>query len=215
MNLIRIAIAEDEPLSIKSLLRKLEADPGISVSVIALNGKELIDALQERPIVDLILMDIKMPEVNGIETTRLVKALYPQMKVIMLTVFDDDDKIFDAIMAGASGYLLKDDSDDKITGAVRDAMNGGAAMSPTIALKVLNLVRQPLTNTQPVTDFGLTKREIELLEQLKSGRSYEQAANNMCISVGTVQRHIANIYGKLQVNNKVEAVQKATMHRLV
>ncbi len=215
MTAIRIAIAEDNTFALKAIVEKLKNTPFINIKTTAFDGTELLEALANDPVVDVILMDIQMPELNGIETTRLVKQRYPQIKVVMLTTFDDDEKIFEAIMAGASGYLLKDEREEIIVQALEQAMQGGAAMSPGIALKVLNLVRHPFNPNTAFEDFGLTKREIELLEQLKGGLSYEQIAQNLFISVGTVQKHISNVYGKLQVNNKVEAVQKAVRHRLI
>lgn len=215
MKTIRLAIAEDNTFALKAIIEKLKTMPGMVVKITAFDGVELLQALQKDPIIDIVLMDILMPELNGIETARQVKRQYPQMKVIMLTTFDDDEKIFESILAGASGYLLKDESAEKITAALQDAMEGGAVMSPAIALKTLNLIRNPLNTTVSQDDFGLTKREFELLQQLKSGLRYDQVAANLCISIGTVQKHITNIYGKLQVNNKVEAVQKATLHRLI
>lgn len=214
MKPLRLAIAEDNTFALKLIIQKIQQADGILIKTTAFDGKELLDYLQNDPVVDVILMDIQMPEMDGIETTRHLKIKYPHIKVIMLTTFDDDEKIFEAIMAGASGYLLKDESQETIIRALYETMNGGAAMSPGIALKTLNLLRNPLS-TQPVQNFGLTKREIELLHQLKSGLSYEQVATNLFISIGTVQKHISNIYGKLQVNNKTEAVQKAVQNRLV
>lgn len=216
MNVIRLAIAEDNTFALKAIVGKLKSAAGVSVKITAFDGAELLQALEKDSVIDVVLMDIQMPELNGIETTRQLKQKYPQLKVIMLTTFDDDEKIFESIMAGASGYLLKDESEKKIISALHEAMNGGAAMSPGIALKALNLIRNPFTvQTLKHDDFGLTKREIELLEQLKGGLSYEQVASNLFISIGTVQKHIGNVYRKLQVNNKVEAVQKAVQNRLV
>jgi DNA-binding NarL/FixJ family response regulator len=212
---IRIAIAEDHPYALKEVIKKLQDVDDFQIKITALDGKELIDALKEDAVIDVILMDIQMPVMDGIATTSEVKRLYPHIRVVMLTTFDDDDKIFEAIVAGAHGYLLKDESRIKIESAIRETIQGGAAMSPSIALKVLNLVRRPIDPTIITENFNLTKREIELLEQLKMGRSYEQVGQNLFISVGTVQKHISNIYHKLQVNNKVEAVQKATQHRLI
>lgn len=209
----RIAIAEDNTFALKAIVEKLRGAPEFVIKHTAFDGLELLQALKQDPVVDLVLMDIQMPELNGIETTRQLKQQFPQIKVVMLTTFDDDEKIFEAIMAGASGYLLKDEPQETVLRALRETLAGGAAMSPGIALKALNLMRNPIA--LPVHDFGLTKREIELLQQLKSGLSYEQVAGNLFISIGTVQKHISNIYGKLQVNNKVEAVQKAILNRLV
>lgn len=215
MNVIRLAIAEDNTFALKAIVEKLKNVPFVNIKITAFDGNELLEALAKDAVVDIILMDIQMPELNGIEATRRVKQRYPQIKVVMLTTFDDDEKIFEAIMAGASGYLLKDEHAGQVVQALQQAMEGGAAMSPGIALKVLNLVRHPFSATVKPETFGLTKREIELLEQLKGGLSYEQIAANLFISVGTVQKHISNVYGKLQVNNKVEAVQKALQHRIV
>lgn len=215
MTAIRLAIAEDNTFALKAIVDKLKNAGGISVKFTAFDGTELLQALENDSVVDVVLMDIQMPELNGIETTRQLKQKYPHVKVIMLTTFDDDEKIFESIMAGASGYLMKDESAEKIIQALKEATEGGAAMSPGIALKALNLIRNPFNTSVKPIDFGLTKREIELLEQLKSGLSYEQVASNLFISVGTVQKHIGNVYRKLQVNNKVEAVQKALQHRVI
>ncbi len=210
----RIAIAEDNAFAMKAIVEKLRDQKDFVIKHTAFDGAELLHLLQADAVTDLVLMDIQMPVMDGIATTRVLKQKYPHIKVVMLTTFDDDEKIFEAIMAGASGYLLKDEPRETIVRALHDTLNGGAAMSAGIALKTLNLLRNPLA-AQPTHNFGLTKREIELLQQLKGGLSYEQVAANLFISVGTVQKHIGNIYGKLQVNNKTEAVQKAVQNRLV
>lgn len=210
-----VAIAEDNSFSLKVVLDKLAGIDTVQIKHITHHGAELLEKLSMDPVVDLVLMDIEMPVMNGIETTSQVRKKYPQIRVVMLTTFDDDEKIFQAILAGASGYLLKDEEAGNIQQAFRDVENGGAPMSPAIALKVLNLVRQPLASNVPAVDFELTAREIELLEQLKSGLTYDQIAANLFISNGTVRKHIENIYRKLQVNNKVDAVQKAMRHRIV
>src|SRR5690606_38684007 len=124
-NKISIAIAEDNPLSLKSILKKLSGFEDVSVGVKAGNGSILLAALQEKQ-PDIILMDIEMPVTDGISATKQLKALYPCIKVLMLTTFDDDDKIFNAILAGASGYLLKDETAESIHKAIRDVHNGGA-----------------------------------------------------------------------------------------
>jgi len=215
MTPLRIAIAEDNTFAMKAVVEKLRNSSEFVIKHTAFDGLELLHALKKDPVVDLVLMDIQMPELNGIDATRQLKQLFPQIKVVMLTTFDDDEKIFEAIMAGASGYLLKDEPRETLMRALHETLQGGAAMSPTIALKVLSLIRNPFEASKKHEDFGLTKREVELLEQLKNGLSYEQIANNLFISIGTVQKHISNIYGKLQVNNKVEAVQKAVLNRIL
>lgn len=211
---IHIAIAEDNQMALKAIEEKLAAYSDIVVRLKAINGKilnEQIDGAQ----IDLILMDIDMPLMNGIEATKEIKKRFPQIKVLVLTTFDDDEKIFDAIMAGASGYLLKEEPKENIYRAILETMEGGAAMSPIIAMKALNLIRMPIAAQFSKQDFGLSPREIELLEQLKNGLTYDQLAANMYISVGTVRKHIENVYRKLQVNNKTNAVKVAMDNRLI
>jgi DNA-binding NarL/FixJ family response regulator len=135
---------------------------------------------------------------------------------LKLTTFDDDENIFKAIMAGANGYLLKEENSENLRQSVIETLSGGAAMSAGVALRVLNLLRNPPSlQTQNTEDYGLTKREIELLQQLKGGLSYEQIATNLFISYGTVRKHIENIYRKLQVSNKLSAVDLATKNKLI
>jgi DNA-binding NarL/FixJ family response regulator len=215
---IRIALAEDNVLLAQTIKEKLElfADR-IEFKFHAKNGNDLIEKLGKGNDVDVILMDIEMPELNGIEATEFIRNKYSGIKVIMLTVFDDEDKIFRSIQAGANGYLLKDESPDKIFESIEMIINGGAPMSPIIAAKTLELLRNPLasyTNNQE-SDFSLSKREIEVLEQLSKGEDYIRIANLLFISPATVRKHIENIYKKLEVHNKVQAVQKAIKHRII
>lgn len=212
---VKIAIAEDNSFALRACRNKVATESSFKVVNCAFNGVELLAQLLQQT-ADVILMDILMPAMDGIECTRQVKRLYPQIKVIMLTTFDDDQHILEAIMAGASGYLLKEEGAEWVVKAIKEVLEGGAPMSAGIASKVLNLLRNPLGGLPVVVqDFGLTQREIELLEQLKSGLSYEEIAVNLFISHGTVRKHINNIYTKLQVNNKVSALAKATEHRLI
>lgn len=212
---IHIAIAEDNSFALQGLKSRLSKYPEIVIKSTAKNGKELLNNLQKYHNIDLVLMDLEMPEMNGIEATKTIKTKYPQIKVLILTTFDDDENLFNAILAGASGYLLKEDNATEIFQAIMDTLSGGAAMSPVIALKTLQLIRQPIANEQKTEDFGLTEREIALLTQLKNGLTYEEVASNLHISYHTVRKHIENIYRKLQVNNKLAAVKKATENRIV
>jgi DNA-binding NarL/FixJ family response regulator len=212
---ISIAIAEDNGFALQALKERLALYPGLEIKHTARNGKELLEKLRTQHNVDLILMDLQMPEMDGVTATTEVKRLYPQIKVLILTMFDDEENLFKAIMAGAAGYILKEDSSVQIFQAIMDTISGGAAMSPGIAFKTLKLIRQPLNSREPEKqDFGLTNREIEMLNQLKNGLTYEEIAANLHISYHTVRKHIENIYRKLQVNNKVEAVKKASDHRI-
>lgn len=212
---IHIAIAEDNDFALQGLKSRLEKYPEIVIVHTAKNGKELLKLLQKNHNVDLVLMDLQMPEMDGIAATEAVKRKFPKIKVLVLTTFDDDESLFNAILAGASGYLLKEDKGMEIFQAIMNTLSGGVAMSPVIALKTLQLIRQPISKEQKTQDFGLTTREIELLTQLKNGLTYEEVASNLHISYHTVRKHIENIYRKLQVNNKVEAVKKASDNRIV
>ena len=222
--MIRIAIAEDISRIAQSLREKLELSDEFHVKLIANNGSELIRALGKDHNFDVILMDIQMPEMDGIEATEKVSVRWPHIKVVMSTVFDDENHIFDAILAGASGYLMKDEPPRKLHEAIHEVLDGGAPMSAGIARKALRMLRgaalegpassRPSDQT-PTESFGITPRETEILEHLSTGLSYDQIAGNLFISSGTVRKHIENIYRKLQVSNKVEAVQKATKNRLI
>ncbi len=213
---VKIAIAEDNSFALRACMDKMKQATDFKIVANAYNGIEMLSVLA-RHTVDVILMDIMMPGMDGITCTREVKRQHPQIKILMLTTFDDDENILNAIMAGASGYLLKDNSAANIISAINDAMDGGAPMSAGIASKVLNLLRKPqLFNRDAIIeDFGLSGREVELLGQLKNGLSYDQIADNLCISSGTVRKHINNIYRKLHVNNKVNAIAKGSANGLI
>ncbi|KAA3624323.1 MAG: DNA-binding response regulator [Flavobacterium sp.] len=216
MNL-KIAIVDDNSFLIHAIKEKLSFFDDITVKVTALNGSELMSRLEENHNINLILMDIEMPVLNGIEATRLVKQKYPQIKIIMLTAFDNDENIFNAIKAGADGYLLKEINPDELYGGIRETLNGGAAMNPSIAMKTLKLLRNPIDIHNPgdQEEISLSKREIEVLEQLSKGLSYTAIADNLFLSPSTVRKHIENIYKKLQVHSKLEAVQKARNHNII
>lgn len=212
---ITIAIAEDNSFALKACLDKLAPNREFRVVMNAFNGDELIATIEQHQ-VDLVLMDIQMPGMNGIEATQIIKQKHPELKVLMLTTFDDDENIFKSIMAGANGYLLKEENAENLRQSIIETLSGGAAMSAGVALRVLNLLRNPLqAQSSQTKDYGLTKREMELLMQLKNGLSYEQIATNLFISYGTVRKHIENIYRKLQVNNKISAVDIASKNRLI
>ncbi|MBR9855982.1 MAG: response regulator transcription factor, partial [Algicola sp.] len=182
------------------------------------NGSELLAKLEKNHNLDLVLMDIEMPVLDGIETVRIVKQKYPHIKVLMLTVFDNDENIFNAIQAGADGYLLKEIEAGKLHNAILETIGGGAAMSPSIAVKTLKLLRYPEKQESlsiQEEDILLSTREKEVLEQLAEGLSYTVIAKNLFLSPSTVRKHIENIYKKLQVHNKLEAVQKARRQSLI
>lgn len=212
---IRVALAEDNRMILKSLVEKLESYPDVMVKYTAQNGQALLNMLAKDHLVDIVLMDLQMPTLNGVETTRAIARNWPQIKVLVVTMFDDDENIFHAIMAGASGYILKEDSQAALYQNIVDTLNGGSAMSPGIAIKVLKMIRKPFQPNQANEQFGLTTREIEILNQLKSGLTYEKIADNLNISYFTVRKHIENIYKKMKVSNKLDAITKASDNNLL
>lgn len=217
--MIRIAVAEDNPFLAKSIQEKLALFPGeLKFKFHAFNGKLFLEKLAEDPMVDVILMDIQMPEMDGIETTRIISERYPQIKIIMLTVLDDEESIFQAILAGANGYLLKDENPRVLLQSILSIVEGGAPMSSGIALKALRLLRNPIKPDEEKPDTTrpeLSPREIDVLNQLSKGMDYKQIAENLIISPSTVRKHIENIYSKLQAHNKIEAVKIAQKHRII
>lgn len=212
---IKIAIVDDNTFLIHTIKEKLSFFEDLHVKFSVLNGQDLITQLEENHNLDLILMDIEMPIINGIEATKLVKQKYPHIKIIMLTVFDNDEHIFNAIKAGADGYLLKEISPKNLYAGIKDTLNGGAAMNPSIALKTLKLLRNPIDFEHEIEHIKLSDREIQVLEQLSTGLSYNIIAENLFLSSGTIRKHIENIYKKLQVHNKLEAIDKAKRNNLI
>lgn len=214
----RVAIAEDNDFLSDSIKEKLELfSDKTEYAFRARNGKDLIDKLKNDHNVDIILMDIEMPVMDGIEATQFVSENYPQISILMLTVFDDEKKIFNAVKAGAKGYLLKSEPPEKILEALEIIMEGGAPMSPVIAAKSLQLLKNPNRSelSENRDDFSLTKREIEVLIQISNGLDYNEIGENLFISPATVRKHIENIYRKLQVNNKMRAVKKALENKII
>ena len=166
---------------------------------------------------DIILMDIEMPGMSGIEAVRTIKKEFPQVQILMQTVFDDDDRVFDSICAGASGYILKNFINTKLVDSIKELQYGGSPMSPAIARKVLTRMQQiPDQVIVPeAPDYHLTNLEKEVLACMVNGLSYKMIANELQIGYETVRRHIKNIYKKLHVASLTEMVAKAIQQRIV
>ena len=215
--IIKTVIVDDNTFLIKAIQEKLSFFDDIQIKFTALDGSDLLTKISNNHNIDVILMDIDMPVLNGIEATEIIKNKYPHIKVIMLTVFDNDENIFNAIKAGADGYLLKEVEPKTLYEGIIDTLNGGAAMNPSIALKTLKLLRNPidLDNKKEEEIIKLSAREIDVLEQLSKGLNYINIAENLFLSPATVRKHIENIYTKLQVHNKLETVQKAKKNNLI
>ncbi len=208
---IKISIYDDNTALLESLSYLIRGTEGFELCCALPNAANILsDCKTNGP--DVILMDIDMPGLSGIEATLLVKNTYPEVNVMMLTVFEDKSKIFDALCAGATGYLLKKTSSMQIIEAIVELHKGGSPMSSGIARKVLEYFTKPVNSQDK---YQLTPRELEVLQRLLVGDSYKMVADACCISIGTVYTHINNIYKKLQVNSKSEAVIKAIKERLV
>lgn len=213
--MIKIALAEDNSFLAQSLINKLGLFDDFKVKFHAVDGQDLLNKLDSNSNVDVVLMDIQMPNLNGILATKELSKKYPHIKVIMLTVVDDEQSIYESIKSGAIGYLLKESKPKEIFDSIHQIMAGGAPMSPEIARKALRIIQNPNSLENEAQDFNLSSRETDVLKQLCAGLNYQQIASNLIISPNTVRRHIENIYKKMNVKNKAELVQKAYQHRLI
>lgn len=210
--MIKIVLYEDNPQLREGLSMLLNGSDGFEVVAAFKNCNNVVsevEALQP----DVVLMDIDMPGTNGIDGLKLIRQNNAEVKVLMLTVFDDNKNVFDAIRNGANGYLLKKTPPAKLLEYVQEAHSGGAPMSSSIATQVLKMFSE--ANTPSGDDYHLSEREKQVLQLLVNGYSYKMIASEMYISIDTVRSHIKKIYEKLHVNSKSEAVAKAFKDRLV
>ncbi len=210
-----LAIVDDKRTIRLSLQQRLSADGAYEVLFTAENGLDFLEKMVEARksvLPDLVLMDIDMPVMDGIEAVAQAKDRYPAIKILMLTVFDDDDKIFNAIKAGANGYLLKEEPLEKIKDAINDLIEDkGAPMSPSIARKTLHLLMQArlegFTTAESQEAYNLSQREKSVLELLVEGLEYKEIGARMEVSPNTIRNHIVNIYRKLHVSSKAQAIR--------
>jgi DNA-binding NarL/FixJ family response regulator len=213
MKTIRVIIFEDNRNLREGLFQLINGSQGFECAGAFANCTELEnDILQTNP--DVILMDIEMPGISGIEAVKIAKEKFPEVKILMETIFDDNDKIFHSICNGADGYILKSTPPVQILEAIKEVYEGGSPMTPSIARKVLKMVKHTPIN-EGRNDFNLSEREKEVLKYLVEGMSYKLIAESCFISPETVGGHIKNIYKKLQVHSKGEAVAKAIKGRIV
>ena len=210
---IRVAIFEDNKNLRDSLFQLIDGSPGFKCVGAFPNCNELYnDIRQSKP--DVVLMDIEMPGISGIEAVWLIKENYPEVKILMETIFEEDEKVFASICNGAEGYILKNTPPAEILEAIREIHEGGAPMTPSIASKMLKMFRAQSTPHKQ-QEVGLSLREKEILTCLVEGMSYKMIAEHCFISLDTVNGHIRNIYKKLQVHSKSEAVVKAIKGKIV
>ncbi len=213
MQLIKVAVFEDNKPRRELLEMLLNSTEGIMCCGAYPDGRDaLIHIAGNMP--DVVLMDIDMPNINGIQTLTAIRSQYPSLKVLMQTVFEHEDKIFDSILAGADGYILKKTPPAKLLEAVHEVMAGGAPMTPTVARQVLLLFNNRHQKI-PKNNFDLTERELEILSLLVNGFSYKMIAEKCSVSYPTVNTHISHIYQKLHVQSGTEAVAKAIQEKIV
>jgi DNA-binding NarL/FixJ family response regulator len=209
---LKVGIIEDQSKIREGLRSLIDGTDGYSC-VCSFGSMEEALAKIDRELPDVLLVDIGLPGMSGIEGMRRIKDLHPGLSVLMLTVYDDDQRIFDALCAGASGYLLKKTPPARLLESLNEVMGGGAPMSPDVARRVVAIFRE----IRPPAEAGyqLTPHEIRILKLLVEGHNYKTAADQLDVSINTIRFHMRSIYEKLQVHSKSEAVSKALRHRIV
>jgi DNA-binding NarL/FixJ family response regulator len=213
MKEIRVVLFDDNTQLRESMFNLVDASEGFTCAGAFANCEDVVAKIEAtQP--DVILMDIEMPMISGIAAVKTIKQNFPGIKILMETIFEDDDKIFQSICNGAEGYILKNTPPEEILDSIKEIHEGGAPMTPAIALKVMRMFKQNLSVDKD-DSFHLSSREKEILKYLVEGMSYKMIADNCFISIETVSGHIKNIYKKLQVHSKSEAVAKAIKGKIV
>jgi two-component system, NarL family, response regulator LiaR len=213
MSVIKVAIFEDNDQLCEMLSQMIALSDDVQCTGAFKDANNIENKMQVAA-PDVVLMDIDMPGVNGIEAVKIINDKFPAVLIMMQTVFEDSEKVFDSIRAGANGYLLKNSLNYQLIPAIRELMAGGAPMSAGIAKKVLDCFRQQSPYIKK-EEYKLSEREKQILECLTQGMSYKIIADACFISLDTVKFHLKNIYDKLHVNSKSEAVIKAMKYRLI
>lgn len=211
--MIKVMICDDQAIVRDGLEMLLKLERDIEVVGLAQDGEQALELIPKTS-PDLVLMDLKMPGMNGIEATRRIRQIYPEIKVLVLTTYDDDEWVFDAIRAGASGYLLKDTPREKVVEAIKGTISGAAYVDPAVAGKILKYTAsQQIYPVTQITD-KLTSREEDVLRLMARGMSNAQIAAKLHLSEGTVRNHVSSIFSKLDVVDRTQAVIIAIQHGL-
>ena len=210
---MKIVICDDQAIMRDGLEMLLNLEKDIQVVGLAQDGAEAVEQVaQHQP--DLVLMDLKMPGMNGIEATRQIRARYPAVKVLVLTTYDDDEWVFDAIRAGAAGYLLKDTPREEVLKAIRGTVGGKSFVDPAVAGKLLDQVADGQTQPATLITDKLTRREVDILHQLARGLNNATIAEQLYLSEGTVRNYVSAIFTKLDVSDRTQAAVIAIRHGL-
>jgi DNA-binding NarL/FixJ family response regulator len=210
---MRVVICDDQAIVRDGLTMLLKLEPDIEVVGTTEDGAAAVEMVaKEKP--DLVLMDLKMPIMNGVEATRQIKTNYPEVKILVLTTYDDDEWVFDAIQAGAAGYLLKDTPRDEVVKAVKGTASGKTYVDPSVAGKVLEQVSSHQTQPATLITGKLTEREIEVLRLIARGLNNKDISEQLFLSEGTVRNHVSAILAKLGVSDRTQAAVIAIQHGL-
>ncbi len=211
---MKVLICDDQAIVRDGLAALLKLAPDIKVTGTAEDGAAALDAVsKQKP--DLVLMDLKMPVLNGVEATRQIRTMYPDVKVLVLTTYDDDEWVFDAIKAGASGYLLKDTPPDELVKAIMGTATGKTFLDPSIAGKILDQASSRQTRPPTLITGKLTDREVEVLRLLAKGLNNSAISDRLFLSEGTVRNRVSAIMAKLEVTDRTQAAVIAIQHGLI
>ena len=214
MEPVKVYVVEDQPKILKSLIKLLGGFKEIEIVGKALSGEESLEGIAAKQ-PEVVLLDLGLPQMSGIEVTREIKKKYPKMEVLIFTVFDEEEKVMEAIQAGASGYLLKGMEAEKIVEAIREVKDGGSVIQPSLAR---SLLRQFQVQAEPGKEEpfpNLTPREVEILQIIAKGLSNAEAAKVLKISRATIRTHLEHIYAKMAVSNRVEAITEGIRQGLI
>jgi two-component system, NarL family, response regulator LiaR len=212
--MIKVLVCDDQEIVCEGLRKILDSDPEIEVMAAAHNGMEALDLItRQKP--DLVLMDLKMAGMNGIQATRKIREKYPDIPVLVLTTYEDDEWLFDAIRSGAAGYLLKDTPGEELQKAVKGTVQGESYIDPAVARKILLNINQPSPLAPIPTTIDLSEREKEVLQLLTRGYSNADIAEQLFLSEGTVRNYTSAIFAKLGVADRTQAVLAALRYGLV
>ncbi|MCI3926955.1 response regulator transcription factor [Paenibacillus sp. TRM 82003] len=210
--MIRVLLAEDQAMVRYGLKMMIETDPELRVAGEAANGKEAI-ALCEKQAFDIVVLDIRMPEMNGLEALRILRSRWPRTKALMLTTFNDDEYALEALKHGAQGYLLKDAEPEALIRSIRSCLSGGLSLQEDVAAKVIpRLLR---SREERTVDASITPRELAVLRLVGEGRSNREIAEELGLSVGTVKNHVSQIMDKLELRDRTQLAIYAIRHRVV
>ena len=210
---MKVIVCDDQAIVRDGLELLLKLEKDIEVTGLAQDGAEAVELVGKHP-PDLVLMDLKMPGMNGVEATRRICAEFPSVKVLVLTTFDDDEWVFDAIRAGASGYLLKDTPREKVIEAIRGTLAGKSYVDPMVAGKLINQVSSKQEQPSTLISAKLTEREVDVLRLIANGLSNAEIADRLHLSEGTVRNHVSSIFSKLDVSDRTQAAIIAIRHGL-